>query len=162
MGVDIHLTIVKDNTVIAEEIFPGRNTSWFQELDGDGWQPEYDHLNSHYGHSEQTPKEYIEKYESWTYGARHINVKEYKDWFVKYRPDKHAGWATTYEKWEYENKGKVPEDLPISLTQLENYDINEMHFIEYEDEYDCSRWLYNYLIDNNIDDAADLDWCYDR
>lgn len=161
MGVDIHMNIVKNKEVIAKDIFDGRNSEWFNNLQGDGWANEYDHLPANYGFSDQTPddiKEYYNK--DWYYGFNSVNVGKFKKWFKKYRPDLEAGWASTYDKWRMENKGYIPEDLPIALDK----DMNpaDMHFIEYENLYDCSRWLNDYLVENNIPDDADIIYCFDH
>ena len=155
--------IVKDNEVIADNIFDGRNSEWFGNLQDEGWDDTYDNLPIVHGISSKAPK--TSKFdmsllrEKSYYGFYHIIVKYFKDWFEKYRPDKKAGWATTYEKWKIENKGYIPEDLPISLSKDDV--IEDMHFVEYENKYDCSKWLYNYLIENDIDDNADITYWFD-
>ena len=34
MGVDIHMFVVKDKEVLKEDIFEGRNSQWFNNLQG--------------------------------------------------------------------------------------------------------------------------------
>ena len=160
MGVDIHMNIVKNKEVIAKDIFDGRNSEWFNNLQGGGWNNEYDHLPAEYGFSDQTPddiKEYYNK--DWCYGFNSVNVSEFKKWFEKYHPDLSAGWISTYDKWRMENKGYIPEDLPVYLGKEDNP--ADMYFIEYENPYDCSRWLNDYLVENNIPDDADIIYCFD-
>ena len=79
---------------------------------------------------------------------RAIKVNDYINWFRKYRPDKDAGWVSTYDKWRIENKGYIPEDIDHYLDPEANP--ADMHFIEIEKKYDCAKWLYDYIIDNNI------------
>ena len=162
MGVDIHMSIVKNKEVIAADIFDGRNSEWFDNLQGNGWADEYDYLPKKFGFSDQTPeniKQYYNK-DAGFYGFYTVQVSEFKNWFEKYRPDLRAGWASTYDKWRIENKGYIPEDLPITLDK----DMNpaDMYFIEYNNLYDCSRWLNYYLIDNKIPYDADIIYCFDR
>ena len=162
MGIDIHMSIVKNKEYIAEDIFDGRNSEWFGNLQKEGWENEYDELPARCGYSDQSPADYILKYttERYYYGFFFINVKDFKDWFIKYRPDKDACWVTTYDKWRIENKGYIPENPQHYLSCEDN--INDMHFVEIENIYDCSKWLYNYLIDNHISDDADIIYCFDR
>lgn len=162
MGVDIHMYIVKNNEYLAKNIYNGRNSEWFGNLQGEGWNDEYDELPIKYGYSNQTPKDYKEQYNknNYYYGFCYINVKDFKDWFIKYRPDKDAGWVTTYEKWKIAEKGWVPDDIKHSLDKNDN--INDMHFIEIVDDYDCSKWLYNYCNDHSIPDDADIIYCFDN
>lgn len=88
-----------------------------------------------------------------------MKVSLFKAWFLAYRPDKDAAWVNTYDKWRIENKNYVPEDPKHYLDKDD--DIRDMHFIEFEDEYNCSRWLYNYLEDNDIPLTADIVYCFD-
>lgn len=163
MGMDIHLNVVKDGKYIMMDMFDGRNREWFNNLMGDGSEEVYDYLPRKYGISNQAPiniaTEHLEK--AGYFGMNTINVKNYKEWFIKYRPDKHAGWVTTYEKWNYETRNIAPpDDLPQYLNKDDI--IEDMHFIEYVDEYDCSAWLYLELVENNIDDDADIIYWFDN
>lgn len=159
MGKDIHMHIVMDKKILEKEIFDGRSSEWFSNLSGDGWDNEYDHLPVDY-HWNDAPEELLEEYrEDCYFDFRSIKVEWFKDWFKKYRPDRQAGWVTTYEKWRIEKKGYVPEDVKHYLD--EDDDIRDMHFIEFENPYDCSAWLYNYLDDNKIPDDAIILYCFD-
>lgn len=162
MGVDIHMHIYKDGEILEKDIFDGRNSEWFSNMQREGWDNEYDHLPTHYDFPEGFPKDLVEKYtkENGYYGQYHIKVEDFIEWFHKYRPDLNAGWATTYEKWQYEKKGEIPEDLPITLPPDAN--INDMHFIEYENIWDCSRWLVEFLIDHEIPNDAYICYCFDH
>lgn len=161
MGMDIHLSIFKQGKVLAENIYEGRHNEWFQDLQGEGCNIEYDSLPRNWGKSPQMPEGFLDsEKEKWYFGFNYINVKEFKDWYVNKRPDLKAGWATTYVKWMYEQKGIIPEDL--SIYRPEEGDPADWHFIEYEDEYEPSQWLYGYLIGNNIPDDADIGYWFDN
>ena len=153
--------IVKQKECLAKEIFDGRNSEWFSNLQQDGWNNIYDHLPIQCGFSPDAPDEFEEKYKDKLgyYGFNYIKVSDFKEWFVKYRPDIDAGWVTTYEKWRIEKKGYVPEDLCHYLS--EDDDIRDMHFVEVENKYDCSKWLYDYLKDHDIPNDATIWYCFD-
>lgn len=161
MGMDIWLNLVKNGKYVKQNIFDGRDSDWFANLRREGCDEEYEYLNIRYGYSDQAPAEYKEEYnkENDYFDFYYVSVKDFKEWFEKYRPDKKAGWATTYEKWRIENKGLMPEVLPIWLPEDTN--VADMHFVEYENKYDCSKWLYNYLVDNDIEEDVDIAYCFD-
>lgn len=162
MGVDIHMHIYKDGEILEKDIFDGRNSAWFSNMQKEGWNNEYDYLPVHWGFPKDFPEELTNKYvhENGYYGQCHILVKDFIEWFWKYRPDLKAGWATTYEKWCYEKKGEIPEDLPIVLPADAN--LNDMHFIEYENVWDCSKWLVDYLPKHQIPSDAYIVYCFDH
>lgn len=153
MGVDIHMFVTKGKEIIAENIFNGRNTNWFNNLMGQGNDEEYDELPVIHRTSKDIPDKILEEYESGYYGFSHCTVKEFIDWFNEYRPDVDAGWVTTYEKWKIEHKNYVPDyvchDMPIDVP------IEDLHFVEIVDKHDCSRWLVEYL-ESNPDVTDDM------
>lgn len=153
--------IVKEKKALAKEIFDGRNSEWFSNLSGTSKDNEYDHLPKKYGFSDQCPDWMRKKYrsDSGYYNFIYINVADFKNWFLKYRPDKDAGWVTTYDRWRIENKGYVPDYIEHYLSEEDN--INDMHFVEVSNEYDCSLWLYNYLNENEIPNDATIWYCFD-
>ena len=168
MGMDIHMHIVKNDEVIAKNIFDGRNSEWFNNLKGDGNDDEYDHFPSYGGIPDNCP-EFIktiydgdcnndEEYFGY-FGFYYVNAGDYIKWFEKYRPDTDAGWVTTYEKWAWEKKGIKPEYLAKYLNKDAN--INDMHFIEVVNPWDCGRWLYNYIKDHKIPDDACVIYYFD-
>ena len=55
MGTDIFMYLVKDNKIVKNDIYKGRDSEWFQHLQGDGWDDIYDELPRHYGVSPQAP-----------------------------------------------------------------------------------------------------------
>lgn len=150
MGVDIHMHILdKDGKILDKEIFDGRNSEWFNNLQGNGWDDEYDHFPAYCGLPEVCPKE-ISQFEGEIgyYGFNFMTVGEFNRWFIKYRPDLKAGWVSTYDKWRIEKKHYIPEDLPQYLSSEDNKD--DMHFVEYVNTFDCSRWLYQYIKEKNF------------
>ena len=161
-GVDIHLYICKDKKYIAEDIFEGRNSSWFANMQKEGIDDTYQYLPIQYGISEKdTPDDYNHyNHDLGYYGFYYIKVEDFKNWFLQYRPDEDAGWVTRYEKWAYNNKGIYPEYLKKELTK--NDVIEDMRFIVVTNQYDCSAWLYTYLLDNDIPDDAVIQYCFDH
>lgn len=146
------MDIIKGNKFIKEDIFSGRNSEWFSNLQGNGWDDEYDHFPSSWGIPEDAPekiKEYFNKADDYGYyDFRYIKAGAFCEWFNKYRPDLKAAWVSTYDKWRIEKKNYIPENPQHYLEPKDL--IDDMHFIEYQDKYDCSLWLYNYLLDNEI------------
>lgn len=161
MGVDIHMQVFKDNKIYAEEIFDGRNSDWFANLAGNGWDKEYDYLPTEWGIPENCPDKYKEIYtnakENCYYDFRYFRVKDFVDWFEKYKPNLKAGWASIYEEWAYKTKGICPEELPISKPE----DNDVYVFIEYENKWDCSKWLYDYIKENNLSDEDIIFFYFD-
>lgn len=158
MGMDIMLDIVQNSEQIKHNLFDGRNYDWFEKLQGNGYDTIDELLPVHRGLPSQVPQNYKKMEESADEGKCYIefyymNVKDFKDWFIKYRPDMDAGWVTTYEKWLYEVKNIIPE-----LTHCLPPDavIEDWHFINIQDEYNNFLWLYNILKDENISDNADI------
>lgn len=160
MGVDIHMYIVEDGKILHEDIYDGRNSEWFNNLQGDGYDTEYEHLSREYQISEQAPEDLKEKAnKDYYFGHRTIKVYDFLNWFETYRPDRHAGWATTYDKWAIENKGYIPDYLPHYLNKDDV--LEDMCFVEYVDPYDSSSWLYDFLRENNVPFSADITFWFD-
>ena len=164
MGMDITLSIVKNKQYLAKNIFSGRNREWFDNLRERGNDYEYDYLPVlHYNcfPEEDIPLDLnIDKFKNDGYfDFRAIKVNNYIDWFIKYKPDRDAGWVNTYDKWRIETKGYIPENIDHYLYPETN--LADMHFIEIEKKYDCARWLYNYIIDNHISFDAYIIYYFD-
>ena len=161
MGVDIHMYIVKNKEYIAKDIFDGRNTTWFNNMQGRGNDEVYDFLPLGYGISDEAPEDWTKHYEDRQsyFGHHYINVGKFKDWFLKYCPNEDAGWVTRYEAWAYKYKGIMPEYLQKKLDKDDV--IADMEFITVTNQYDCSAWLCKYLIDNNIPNDAIIQYCFD-
>lgn len=150
IGVDIHMHIIRKGEYVKKDIFDGRCSEWFGNMSGHGDDDVYDKLHIRYGLPEELPSDIDpEKLtEEGYYNLRHIKVKDYIDWFDTYAPNKDAGWVTTYEKWHWEKQGVEPRD-PRQYLDKDDI-IEDMHFIEFDKTYDCSEWLYDYIIKNSI------------
>ena len=167
MGVDIHMSIIdKEGNYLEKDVFDGgRNSEWFANLQKDGWDDEYDHLPIHFGIPEKVPekiqKDFDKPLGEGYYGFYYITVKGFKNWYENYKPDLKAGWASTYDKWRIEKKHYMPErGLPQYLH--EEYNKEDIHFVEYIDYYDCSRWLYQHLRKNKFSDDAYIVYYFDH
>lgn len=161
MGMDIHIHIFRGNEVIAKEIYDGRNSEWFRNLQGDGWDNVYDSLDyyKHYGLPEEAPewiKETLNK--DGYFGHFYLKVGDFITWFEEHHPERDAGWVTTYDKWRIERQNYIPEDVKHYLD--EDDIIEDMHFVEFEKKYDNSKWLYYYVKDYLPDDIIIIyfDW----
>ena len=167
MGVDIHMHIVKDGKIVLKDIYEGRNGEWFDNIDPSSYfthNDNYIKFPSYLGISEQAPStdEFNEKKLD-SLGYYHfsfVNVGEFRKWFEEYRPDIDAGWVNTYTKWRIENKGYIPDEVQRYL--YEEDIIADMHFIEYTNEYEPSKRLYDFLDINKIDDDADITYWFDN
>lgn len=148
---DIHLHVIRGEEVIKENIFTGRSAAWFDNLRKRGCQEEYDALPTSYGIPEVAPAlikaAWAYKSDQNYFDFQYLLVREFLSWFRKYRPDRDAGWVTTYDKWRIENKGYIPED-PIRYLSKEVLEENgqDLNFVTFENPYDCSKWLYDYLM----------------
>jgi hypothetical protein len=60
----------------------------------------------------------------------------------------------------------ITGDIVIGVIDIEYLDgediIEDVRFIEVTDKYDCSAWLYSYLVDNDISDDATIQYCFDH
>lgn len=159
MGRDIHMFIVKDKKVIGENIYDGRHYEWFDNLQGRGESVEYDHLYTEYGISPEAPDEFVKRYktEDGYYGFYHILVSDFKAWFQKYNPSLKAGWVSTWEAWAIQNKNYQPE----YLSRYKEKDNDDQVFISYIDEYEPSRLVYDYIMDNKIPNDAHITYFFD-
>lgn len=162
MGMDIHLSILNTNgEYICKEIFNGRCSEWFNNLMRCGSDEDYQSLPVDYNLPENAPEDIVKDFYSKDYfGFNHFTVGEFKKWFDKVRPDLDAGWVTTYDKWVFETKSRIPysyyHELPIDAN------IHDFHFIAFDKEYDKSRWLYSYLLDNAINDDYIIIYYFDN
>ena len=161
MAVDIHLSIIsKDGEYRCNEIYDGRDHEWFDNLTVNYGNEFYQNFPRRHGIPLVAPED-LKKQESEgdCYGFYHVNVGEFLEWFVEVRPDIDAGWVSTYDKWLYERKGIVPQ-LNCFLGEEDNpYDF---HFIEVENPWDSSKWLYEFIQereDITVDDF--IVYCFD-
>lgn len=162
MGVDLHMHIMNNKGIVLEkEIFDGRNSTWFENIAGRGYDEVYDAFPRHYGLPEETPAE-ISEYQSIAgyYDFYYTTVKEFKEWYEEYNPAVDACWVTTYDKWRIQNKGYIPED---PKHYLDGDDIiADMHFVVYENRYDCSKWLFDYLQNHSFANDDIILYYFDR
>lgn len=162
MGLDIRMHIINtDGELIAEDIFDGRSSEWFNNLmgDGSGWDDEYEELHMKYYFPDNIPEKIKEEIE-YSFSQRAIEVKDYLYWYEEYRPDLHAGWVHKYDAWRIKNKGYVPSEIQHYLYEEDR--IEDMEFIEYKDKYDCNIWLYDYLVYNRIPTDAIIIYHFNR
>lgn len=160
MGVDIHMMILKRNGTVVREIFDGRNSEWFDNLQNRGWSEEYDELPIKYGlpeNADPVDNGRAEKGSDY-YGFHWITVGDFREWFETYRPNVDAGWVTTYEKFKYEVKHIVPE-VRYALSPEDI--LADMHFIQIVNRYDCSQWLYTYTLENRLNDEDIIYYYFD-
>ena len=144
MGVDIHMSIIsKDGESRCENIFDGRDTEWFDNISGNYCSEFYQNFPLRNGLPDTIPEIIKKDQESGDfYNFFHVNVGEFLEWFLATRPDVDAGWVCTYDKWLYEKKNIIPE-LAHWLDEEDNpYDF---HFIEIENPWDTTRWLYEFI-----------------
>lgn len=163
MGVDIKMFIVGSNKeVLKEDIFDGRDSEWFSNLQDNGIDEVYNFCPIVIGWASICTGSFIRQYADSKnyYGHCHISVKLFKDWFKKYNPHKRASWVTTYEKWKMETQNWRPSDYDIQPKLYPDDILADMHFVEWVDEHDSSGWLYDYLVDNNIPDNAWIVYCF--
>ena len=115
MGIDIHMSLVKKSTgfVIFDNLYDGRNSEWFNNLIGRGYDEVYSKLSWNVGCPDCITEG--EGYEAWCkpaeyggYGFQWIPAKEYIDWYEKYRPYLDAGYLTEWENWAYEHNRYDP------------------------------------------------------
>jgi hypothetical protein len=150
MGMDIHMSIVRNGKYVYKDIFDGRDTRWFNSLQMLGCgDDEYQDLPAASGIPYFAPEEIVNDYNSTGsyFGFFYITVRDYVKWFRTYKPHLDAGWVTTYDKWKMDNKGYIPED-PIHYLDKETLEMygNDLHFVSFEKKYDSSKWLYDYLM----------------
>ena len=166
MRKNIYIFIVGKQGVIKSSIYPGRSHVWFDQLTDEGNYLDYINLPIVFGWSPFTPENFKTRYsrDEGYYDHYHFKVKYFIEWFEKYRPDKDAGWVSTYDKWQYENKGVKPHKVYQELSEIASepwFCEKDWHFIELEKEYDFSKLLYNFIKKNKIDENADVTYCFD-
>ena len=154
--------IIKDEEMIAEDIFDGRNTEWFCNLQKEGNSPEYDYLPVKYGIPEKVPSLIKEDFEDCFYGFHYITVGGFIDWFEEFKPELHAGWATIHDWWLYRTKHVHPAEVYTDITSIPKNERDNYEFNEFTDHYDCSLWLYNYLHNNHTPMDAIIVYYFDH
>lgn len=143
MGVDITMHIIQKDKYLAKDIYDGRCSEWFTNLQGSDRDPVYHNLPIHCGVPDERPEDWQIIPGDFYYGHHYMKATDFCDWFETMRPDLDAGWVTTREKWEYEQRDIIPE-LKYKLSSDDV--VEDMHFIEVSNPKDQSLWLYNYLL----------------
>ena len=133
----------KHGKIIDEDIFHDKKSTWFDNLAGSGNNEVYHKLKLNYGKLKNAEYPADEFY----FNFRFFKVSDFRDWYIKYRPNINVGWVNTRTKWLIENRDYYPETIKEELP----VDVNpaDWHFIEYKDKEDCSEWLYNYLYNSS-------------
>lgn len=144
MGVDIHMSLIRDDgKVLMKDVYDGRNSEWFNNLQDRGWDDEYSKLPYASGIPEFAPefikKDYAQEPGYGYYGFAHMNYQDYADWYAKYKPQLSAGWMSTYDKWRMENKAYVPEDVLHYIPEDANP--ADLHFVEFVNPYDPNTYV---------------------
>ena len=165
MGMDITLRILdKNGKFLTEDIYDGRNREWFNNMSGKYTTDEaYNHLPLGYGTLDFFSNEWLEMEQDRDYfDFRYISVKEYRNWYMKYNPSFQAGWVNRYTDFLMKYKGYIPEYEIDLYHELDKDDIIEdMVWVEFNDKYDNTTWLYNYLDENNIPNDACIIYFFD-
>ena len=161
MGMDIHTYICDEDGVVQhKDIWEGRNSDFFANLSGKGYDRAYDKLPVEYGLSKNLEAELSEDEKKYCFDFRHIQVGKFIEWFEKYRPDVTAGWCTKFEAWLYKTKGIAPEELSERL--YEDDIVEDREFIVVEKVYDCARDLYDFFKDYEINPNYYLNYFFDN
>lgn len=165
MGMDITLRILdKNGKFLTGDIYDGRNREWFNNISGKYTTDEaYNHLPLGYGTLDFFSNEWLEmEHDRDYFDFRYISVKEYRNWYMKYNPSFQAGWVNRYTYFLMKYKDYIPEYEIDLYHELDKDDIIEdMVWVEFNDKYDNSTWLYNYLDENNIPNDAWIVYCFD-
>ena len=161
MGVDIHMYIIKEAEIVAENIYDGRNSEWFNNLQLRGTSDLYDIFPAKYGIPEACSDEIKKDFDEKDYfGFHYLTVQEYIDWYNKQSPNFEAGWVSRYDAWQMEI-GREFEPYEYYHRLPEDANINDWIFMSWEKPYCNEKWLFNYLIKNKIDKDAIILYYFD-
>ena len=172
MGVDIHMFVIKDNEILKDDMFDGRNSEWFNNLSGTSISdPTYHELCRHSGWKnincpEELYKEYCEPQEGdnicYFYGHTAIKVGDFLDWFYDYCPDKKAGYAPRYIAWLASEKNIMPSNDDVrqyvSKAEIEEEDLV---WFEYTDKYEPSIDIAEQINNFQCPRDAWIIFCFD-
>lgn len=168
MGIDIHMRLIKKSTgfVIFDNLYDGRNSEWFNNLIGRGYDEVYSKLWWNVGLPDcitegidyevwRNPKDYG------AYGFQWISVQEYIKWYEKYRPYVDAGYVTEWENWAYENGRYNPFNHGIAHYIADDVNADRFIFREFIDEYCPDTVVYNKitsLVNEDLEDCIIYMW----
>ena len=114
MGIDIHVMVVRNATIVIPEMDLGRSYEWFSKLRYE--ENEYGYLHWSYNpEDEAIPPEVRADIEKGYWGLKFCNVAEFVNWFYKYRPDIDAGWIRKKDAWLLDKKEIVPDSYCDTL-----------------------------------------------
>ena len=155
--------------IISEELYKGHCSEWIDTFRGCGSRVEYDILKdyckSHWGNF---PECKFTKKENVYFGHHAITVKDYIDWYHKYKPYLDAGWVRKYDAWCYNHKGIIPE---LIYHHLPACPIEDVEWIEINDNNCPDTYIYKKIcefLNNNYDfvfkdqipEDLYLIWCF--
>lgn len=172
MGRDIRMYICQKGketkNLWGKDNYCGRNSEWFDNMTGNDCSGEYNFLPLQYGISpladarfQKTEEDKKEKQYEYCFDFRYINVGDFKKWFEEYRPDKKAGWVSTYEAWQIKNnKGDIHNEIYLDHYKDPERGDDQV-FIETVDKYDMSRRLYERLKELRVSNKADIFYFFD-
>lgn len=156
MGVDIHMHVIREKDFVIKDILHGyRDSTWFDELQLNSSNQDYDEFPVESGIPEIVPDQIADDYKNRNlkiyYGFFHITVKDFLNWCDRVSPWMNAGWATTYQKWLYENKGRYFEDYELPIEKPTKGAADDYHFIEYMNPNNPTFKLYEKILTNRYD-----------
>ena len=151
--------------IISEELYKGHCSEWIDTFRGCGSRVEYDILKdyckSHWG---DFPECKFTKKENVYFCHHAITVKDYIDWYQKYKPYLDAGWVRKYDAWCYNHKGIIPE---LIEHHWPSYPVEDVEWIEINDSNCLDTYIYKkicgFLNDNyknQIPEDLYLIWCF--
>lgn len=167
MGLDMICYIRDKNGVnLTDNLVDFRDSTYFTEVMGQGIKVEYQVLSDKmcydeklFAKEQEEEKETREEgYSTGNFGFKAISVKDFKDWFNKYKPYHKAGYVKRYTAWLYQKKGIAPyEDNVVHYATKEEIEDEDLVFLEYMED-DFATELYtkvNELCENYIKDLRD-------
>lgn len=162
MGVDIIMDIYHKGKLIHTDIFEGRNSEWFDNLNGNGYDREYDYFPRVSGPcpgAENIPDE-----EKYNYGFYHIRVLDFLNWYDKHQPYLHAGWVNKVTSFNYINKNIIPDEnevyemLPV---WKEDFHRDNYVWLAYRKE-DPSSVIMHFISMKNVPEDAYIFYRFNR
>lgn len=167
MGLDMICYIRnKEGVNLTDNLVDFRDSEFFCEVMGEGDRIEYQILSDIMVYNEELfSKEQEEEkearkegYTAGNYGFKAISVKDFKEWFNKYKPYKRAGYVPRYDYWLYVTKGIVPyEDKVEFYVSKEEIEERDLVFLEYfKDDFMTElNSKVTELCDNYVKDLRD-------
>lgn len=137
----------KDGIMINDNMYDGRNSEWFDNLCGCGYDESYDNLQRYMNVDlpECASEEDKAECKEYGYGARYITVENYMKWYYLCKPHKDAGWFTTYEMWKMDNKNWAPDFDTIKHSLNKDDNPADFIFTEVVNPYDCNTYIIKNL-----------------